>query len=146
MAALVFVAHAVATCALVGLIWLVQLVHYPLFAHVGAEAFPAFHQLHVRWISPVVVPPMLVELAGALYLVVDRPAFMPGWAAAAGLTLVVVAWGSTFALSVPAHDALARGFDPATIERLVTTNWVRTLAWTARAGLLSWLLVRALGR
>ena len=53
MAPLVFVVHLVATCWMAGLIWLVQVVHYPLFAHVGAEAFPAFHALHVRWISPV---------------------------------------------------------------------------------------------
>lgn len=146
MAPLVFVAHLVATCWMAGLIWLVQGVHYPLMAHVGAEAFPAYHALHVRWISPVVVPPMLIELAGAIWLTAARPAWMPAWAAGVGLALVLVAWASTFALSVPAHEALSGGPDPAALRRLVVTNWVRTAAWTARVALLGALLVRALGR
>jgi hypothetical protein len=30
------------------------------------------------------------------------------------------------------HNALANGFDAQAHARLVDTNWIRTLAWTAR--------------
>ena len=43
---LVLVLHVAATMFMVGLIWLVQIVHYPLFAHVGADTFLAYHQRH----------------------------------------------------------------------------------------------------
>ena len=39
------------TLPLVGLIWLVQVVSYPLFARVGAAEFPAYHAAHARLIS-----------------------------------------------------------------------------------------------
>jgi hypothetical protein len=42
------------------------------------------------------------------------------------------------------HAVLGRGFDDAAHERLVTTNWIRTLAWSARAAILAWLAFGAL--
>jgi len=40
---------------------------------------------------------------------------------------------STGFWQVPAHRRLEGGFDVATHRRLVQTNWVRTVAWSARA-------------
>ena len=46
--------------------------------------------------------------------------------------MVAVAWVATFALAVPAHDALqANGLDRAVVARLVAGNWIRTVAWLA---------------
>jgi len=50
------------TLPLVGLIWFVQIVAYPLFARVGADAFPAYHEAHARLITFVVAPLMVLEL------------------------------------------------------------------------------------
>ena len=50
--------------------------------------------------------------------------------------------GATFVISVPRHNLLAAGFDAAVIDSLVATNWIRTIAWTARAGLAAWFLAR----
>lgn len=143
--AVLFIAHAACTWALTGLIWLVQVVHYPLFALVGAPAFPAYHAAHTRLITPIVAPLMIVEAVTAVWIVVVR-ADAPR-AAWTGLALVGVVWLATFGLSVPRHDALLRGgYDLSVVESLVTTNWVRTIAWTLRAGLAAWLLLRGLGR
>jgi hypothetical protein len=49
------------TFYLCGVIWVVQLVHYPLFNQVGREHFSAYAQRHTRWISPVVAPAMLLK-------------------------------------------------------------------------------------
>ena len=59
------IAHVGATLAMTGLIWLIQCVHYPLFAQVGAEAFQEYHARHTQWITPIVGPLMLVELGTA---------------------------------------------------------------------------------
>jgi hypothetical protein len=40
----------------------------------------------------------------------------------------------TVVASVPAHRALGDGFDASAHARLVTTNWLRTVAWTAHGG------------
>lgn len=134
------IAQLATTCYLTGLIWLVQIVHYPLMAKVGPERFAEYERLHAAWITPVVGPAMLVEAALAALLLVQRPAAVPAWAAWTGAGLVALVWAVTFLVSVPCHSVLAQGFDAATHDRLVATNWIRTLAWTARAGLAACML------
>jgi hypothetical protein len=55
------------TAALVGLVWVVQLVHYPAFLYVADEQFSDFHQLHTRQITWVVLPLMGAELSLSAY-------------------------------------------------------------------------------
>lgn len=125
--------HAAATLYMVGLIWFVQLVHYPLMARVGAEGFVAYQKLHTRWTTLAVGPAMLAEAAtAALLLFLAETVDYPATLAWAGFALVLVVWGSTAALQVPCHHALERGFDPAVHRRLVRSNWLRTVAWSAR--------------
>ena len=57
--------HAFATVAMTGLIWFVQVVHYPLFARVGEEGFHAYEAAHARATSRVVAPLMLGEVGTA---------------------------------------------------------------------------------
>jgi hypothetical protein len=141
----IFLTHLAATLAMAGVIWMVQLVHYPLFGRVGESGFAAYGAEHASRITLVVGPLMLVELATAVALVWTRPAAMPGWAAVVGLALVAALWVSTWLVQVPLHATLAHGFDAAVHERLVATNWVRTAAWTARAGLTLWVAARLVG-
>jgi hypothetical protein len=145
MAAALFVLQTGVTLALVGLGWFVQVVHYPLLVLVGAPGFQAYQAEHVRRVTWVAAPLMLLELAGALGLLASRPGFVPEAAAWLGAALVGAVWASTFLLQVPAHERLRAGFDAVAARRLVSTSWVRTLAWTGRAGLLLACLVRGLG-
>ncbi len=130
------------TLALAGLIWTIQVVHYPLFDMAGRDTFTTFHHRHSTLITWVVGPLMLAEAASALGLVLWRPPQVPSAVAWAGLGLVAVIWLSTAFLQVPAHNVLARGFDAEAHRLLVTSNWLRTWAWTARAGLVLWLASR----
>lgn len=127
--------QAAATWYLVGLIWFVQVNHYPLFNRVGEQAFCQYEAAHQRRTTPVVLPPMAVELAASLYLVT----FPPSGSLAiplVGLGLVALIWASTFLIQVPLHTKLGAGFDQRSYLLLVRTNWLRTLAWSAR-GLLA---------
>lgn len=141
--ALAFVANLGATLAMAGVIWIVQVVHYPLFSGVGEEGFAAYASSHARRITFVVGPLMLVEAATAVWLAFDRPAPVGRAGAWAGVALVAVAWASTFFVQVPLHGRLGAGFDAAAHARLVRTNWARTAAWTARAALVLWWAARA---
>ncbi|MEM6327421.1 MAG: hypothetical protein AAF791_09915, partial [Bacteroidota bacterium] len=143
---LVFLAHLLATLTMVGVIWVVQLVHYPLFSGVGASGWAAYSAEHQWRITLIVGPAMVLELATAVWLVLDRPAAFPAWAVMAGLVAVGVIWVATALFSVPAHNALSVVFDAEAHRRLVATNWLRTLVWTFRAGLVLWLTALALDR
>ncbi len=137
-----FLLHLGSTLCMVGLIWTIQLVQYPLMAQVGDQSFVRYHAGHSNAIRWVVIPCMLTELLSALWLVAERPAAIPSWSAWAGLALVGVVWLSTAFLQVPQHGILARGFDPAAHRFLVTSNWVRTLAWSLRGILVLWMARR----
>lgn len=142
----VLVSHLAATYGMVAVIWFVQLVHYPLFARVGVRGFAQYEARHRARISWIVVPLMLLELGTAIALVWPAAlAWAPRWERVAGLTLVAAAWAVTFALSVPEHARLSGGFDLDSWRRLVSTNWLRTLAWSARGALVTGWIWRALG-
>jgi len=127
-----------------GLIWTIQVVHYPLMARVGVDQFAQYERLHSASITPLVGPAMLAEAAVVGMLLLQRPAAIPGWMPWAGAALVALIWAVTFFVSVPCHAALAQGFDASTHDRLVATNWLRTVAWTGRAALAAWMLWLAL--
>lgn len=123
------------TLAMFGLIWFVQVVHYPLFLQVGAENFSAYEAAHANRTTYVVAPLMLMELAtaGLLLLPGMRPPSIPVWQAWAGAGLVGVIWFSTAFLQVPLHNRLQVEYSADVIGKLVATNWIRTVAWSLRA-------------
>jgi hypothetical protein len=127
--------HAAATLFMVGLIWFVQVVHYPLAGRVGEGTFAAYQQAHMARTAWVVGPPMLAELATTAVLLVHRPAGIPTWVPWAGAALLAVVWGATAVFQVPLHTALTGGLDPERVARLVATNWIRTAGWTLRGAL-----------
>ena len=140
----ILLAHLAATLFMVGVIWFVQVVHYPLFSRIGSEKFSLYSEAHSRLTTYVVGPPMLVEASTALLLVFQRPEGVPLEAALIGLALVVAVWLSTALLQVPRHTTLGSGFDRRAWSGLVLSNWVRTVAWSARGGLVLWMAARAI--
>ena len=139
----ILLSHVVSTITMLGVILVVQLVHYPLFARVGEGTYEAYQSEHMRRITWIVLPAMTVELVTAVWLVVDPVPGLPAWQTWTGLALVGVIWASTGLLQVPQHARLTSGFDAAAHRRLVRSNWIRTLAWTLRTALVTWMLTHA---
>jgi uncharacterized membrane protein len=138
----IFTIHFAATWFLVGLIWLVQVVVYPQFLRVPQDCFGVYHQAHMRAITFVVGPAMLVQVLTGVALLIDRPAGLPGWAAIVGLACIAVCWISTALVQVPLHNLLTSGFTTDAANRLILTNWLRTAAWTFHGGLLAWFFAK----
>lgn len=144
---LLVVAHATATLGMAGVIWFVQIVHYPLLDRVPAAGFAAYHAGHTTRTGRVVVPLMLLELgmATALLLVAPREFLGLAWA---GIVALAIIWLSTFLLQVPLHRRLAAhsGARARDVRDLVRTNWIRTVGWSLRAVLALSLVVRAVAQ
>jgi hypothetical protein len=123
-----------------GVIWMVQLVQYPVFARIGAAEFRAFHAHHCRSIGWVVGPLMVAELlTGLLLAAVGKPAWFWRWM----FGVLVLVWVSTALWQGPLHGRLAReGPRPELLVALVRGNWWRTVAWTARSAGLAWFYAR----
>jgi hypothetical protein len=141
---LILLAQVVSTWAMTGIIWFVQLVQYPGFSLVDPNAFPEFHARHSNSISVIVGPLMILEAASAFAFLWRPLAFQSAGEVWLGVVLVLVIWGSTFLLQVPLHTKLGSGFDEAVWRALVRSNWIRTVAWSARAALVTFWLWRAL--
>ena len=123
-----------------GMIWLIQLIHYPSFFHINASSFQQFHSQHTAVMGLIVGPAMVVELLTALWLLNYETNLFN----LANATIILALWLLTFLVSVPLHNKLAQGHDLAIIQNLIQTNWPRTILWTVRAGLSGYLTVASL--
>ena len=142
----VLIANLISTWYMVGLIWMVQIVHYPLFAKVGPEQYVSYQLSHQSLTTWAVGPPMLIEITTAVWLVWNRPAAVPDWLVYTAIGLLAIVWASTAFLQVPCHEKLGSEFDSAIHSRLVVSNWIRTVGWTARGLLMAWALALVLNK
>lgn len=119
-----FFIEIIINAILVGLIWTIQLINYPSLIKIEGDTFNSIHQYHMRSITPLVAPLMITELllclVNTLYYSVVPIIFL------------IFIWLTTFLLSVPIHNQLSIGKNEKLLQRLITTNWLRTLSWTAK--------------
>jgi hypothetical protein len=139
-------ANLVATLFMVGLIWLIQVVHYPLFNEIGEQHYVNFQKRHQASITYIVGPMMLVELVTAVLMIWYPVDGVSKTLVFVGVGLVCLVWASTALIQVPCHDKLLLGFDPEAYRWLVRSNWIRTLGWTARGVLVVVMLIRVLAK
>ena len=111
------------------LIWIVQILHYPSFKFVDKNHFVEFEAFHTKSISFIVLPLMLLEITVSSLLLYQNPRSV---LTLGSCLLLAFIWGTTFLVSVPCHNILSTGFDLTTIEKLVSTNWIRTISWSMK--------------
>lgn len=135
----VLMAQAIASGAMCGVIWFVQIVHYPLFGYGDGSSDYARENQHRT--GRVVIPFMLVEGLAAVAIAWRPPPGVSFPVAIAGVAMVAALWLSTALVQMPLHARLAaEGHAPAVVVRLVWSNWLRTALWSARAALAAWML------
>ena len=132
--------HAGCTLFMMGLIWMVQVVHYPLFAHVGIRDYQQYQWLHMQRITWIVAPIMIIEFISASILLIMNHSPSSTFVST-GFILLLLIWLSTFFFQVPAHSQLSRAWDEQAHTRLVWSNWIRTMAWSIR-GIVALYLLR----
>lgn len=130
------------TCLfMTGLIWIVQLVHYPSFRFIAHNEFLKFSSFHQNRISLIVAPVMLIEAVTATILVFLETPEVFYWINLLG---VIGIWLVTITLSMPQHNRLSKEFSIDAINKLIDTNWLRTFLWSLRSAFLLFYLGSAL--
>lgn len=125
--------------ALVGLIWVIQIVHYPSFHFIDKSQFASFESFHGLRISIVVIPLMLLELGSSVAILFNTASDQfPLMLLAMALLLAI--WLITFLVSSPIHGELMLGYNKELIDKLVSTNWWRTGLWTVRSLILIYIV------
>ena len=133
----VLLVNLVATWTMTGIIWFVQVVHYPLLAVVPVESAASVAVEHQRRTGWVVGLPMAAEGVTTLWLLAATPDGVDTWLPWTAAVFLAVALGCTVLLSVPRHARMAANPDARVGRELVLTNWPRTIAWSARAALVA---------
>ena len=121
------------TIFMTGIIWFVQVIHYPSFKFIQKDNFTNFSLFHSKNATYIVAFPMIVELITSILLLKWYPLSVPYFYLLTGFILVLIIWFSTFLIQVPYHGALSKQYDETLIHKLVKSNWVRTVAWSLRA-------------
>ncbi len=118
----------ISTSLMVGVIWVIQLLHYPSFHFINDKKYIEFQHFHMQRISFIVIPTMLVELASALLL---------AYFFRSSLTIILLAfllgvWAITFIFFTNMHQKLTNGYNHSIVDRLIQINWSRTILWSLR--------------
>lgn len=122
-----------------------QLQHYGIYAAVGKEHFADYMRANNRAAAlPTIIPAMLLLLS-SLVMVLQRPGFIRPYEAGAALALNLVTLLSTFVWQRPIQGRMAEsGYDEANVRRLISTNWIRTIAYWLIAIMGTIILIRLL--
>ena len=108
-------------------IWLVQVLIYPNFRFIPEADFKRFHKQHCDRIA-LPVGPMIAQVFFVAMVILEGARSLE-WifhAIAIGLIYLVTA-----IFSAPAHARLGIQKDARAIDRLIHSNWARTLLWSA---------------
>jgi hypothetical protein len=125
---MIYQIHLWLTIALCTLIWFVQIVHYPSFEFYEADHFKQGMLAHQKRISYLVIPLMLSELLIIFFSIYLEPNLSNSIL----FGLVIFIWISTYFVQVPIHTLLTHKKDRDLIEKLVQTNWIRTVLWSLK--------------
>ena len=142
--AIILMLNVCSTLFLMGFIWFVQFVQYPLFVHIGTENFSEYQNRYGQRTRILVAAPMLVEAITSVLLIWHPPTATSNALLILGLGLVCVIWSATLFFQTPNHNELLRGFQVSPYRMLVWTNWTRLIAWTLRAILVGWLTMQTM--
>jgi hypothetical protein len=128
-------ANVAATLFLAGISWSLQVVQFPLMLSAQSVDFVAYVRAQRIRNTILMTLPMLVEAVTGGWLLTTQ---IPSRYLLISMVLLAIIWIVTFGLIVPMHSKIMRGYDAKAIQTLIRTNWIRTICWSARAGLMIW--------
>jgi len=107
-----------------------QIQHYGIYPSVGEANFKNYMKANNKSaVVPSIVPAMLLMLVNII-LIFSRPAFLPRSIAILTFVLNVIAFISTITWQRKLQGDMAEtGYDEIKILLLISTNWIRTLAF-----------------
>ena len=120
--------HFLSTSLMVGIIWVIQLLHYPTFHFIKESDYEKFQHFHMQRISFIVIPVMVLELFSAFILVY----YIRSNLLILCLIILLFIWLITFVFFTKLHQSLIDGYNKTIVDKLVKINWSRTVLWSLR--------------
>ncbi len=105
-----------------------QILSYPLLLKLSKSDFYDYYNSYTKRISFIVIPLMIFEVLLSIIL----NTILNNFYLFASNILLLVIWGSTFFIQVPIHNKLSSNHSYSLINKLIFTNWIRTIAWISK--------------
>ncbi|MAI87886.1 MAG: hypothetical protein CMF98_01970 [Candidatus Marinimicrobia bacterium] len=123
--------HFFLTFFMTGIIWLIQLIHYPSFSFIDKNMYSKFQTFHMNRISFLVGPIMILELLSGFYLLLffysESNFFVINFILnILILTMTIIVFGTI-------HKKLIEGFKFSLFAKLISMNWIRTILWSMKS-------------
>ena len=100
--------HLIATAMMVSIIWIIQILHYPTFLFVDKKHYTEFQIFHMKNISYLIIPIMLLELFTGLYILLYNNMINFYFSASFGLLILI--WLITALFFSKFHSSAISGF------------------------------------
>lgn len=134
-----FLIQIITSFSMLGIIWFVQLIHYPLLNKIK-QGFTQYERSHIKRAACFIGPLLVIDFITSILLVAFEETSALTRLATANLVFNAVFWVWTFIYQMPQHQKLAIGFSKKTVDKLVLTNWFRAFIWTLKAATLIWMI------
>ena len=122
------ISNLVLNSILLGIILMTQFVNYPLLDSYN-ENFHKIHQNYMKRMGYVVGPIMVLEFLIISFLFLAN---FENKVTVAMFLITCLIWLSTFLIQVPIHQDLTNKKEKKLIQRLINTNWIRTVLWSVK--------------
>lgn len=144
MAITVVLINACSSLYLTGIIWYVQIAHYPLFPITGKELFGLYETSLITRTAVATAPIMVLELVGGIWLLFVEVPEISFTLRIVGFVLIALLWLITGFVQLPLHANLTMGFNERLFQLVITTNWIRVILWSTRTAVVVMMLTRLL--
>ena len=134
-----FLIQIVTSFSMLGIIWFIQLIHYPLLNKIK-EGLSQYEKAHLIRAAYFIGPLLVVDLIASIFLVSFEVRSTLIRLATCNLILNIFYWIWTFLFQIQHHQKLTVGFSKLTIRKLVINNWMRTFLWTVKSAALIWMI------
>ena len=100
------------------------------FHFINKEDYEQFQDFHMKRITYIVMPTMLIELLTGVYLILsglgEEITFI------ISMILLGLIWLQTAIFFSRIHQKLTLGYQKRLVDSLVKVNWARTIIWSGR--------------
>jgi len=123
-----------------------QIQHYGIYPFVGKDNFQNYIRANNQSaLVPSILPAMLLVVIN-LILIFYRPVFFPMTATLLSLAFNGIALVSTFVWQRKLQGQMAmEGYDENKIRLLISTNWIRTIAFLTQAAMAVTITIKSIG-
>lgn len=127
-------------CFGAGMIDSFALYHSWLF--VGEDEFAAVHQAAGQRIVLIFVLPTLVLTGITIAMFWYRPSIIPKHLLWSAFACQMISWLSSAFIQIPIQLQLDQGRDEALLNKLITTDWIRIIAWLIYISIVAKMMMR----